>query len=124
MKTNGWDALTTGLLDEVQGGGAQDAVQDGRRREEQRGMTKAQRKEHQRQKSRVRIYAEATRCPWLKDEVEALAEEVGVPVGNMAAWLVARGVRAFREGERPTTVICDLPMYERLIDVGEGDAGL
>jgi hypothetical protein len=112
---SGWDDL--GLSEDV------DAILGaGDRRKENRRLSPAQQRERARQAARVRVRYDVP--GWLKDEVERIAAREEVSASSMGAFLLARGLRAYRAGDcRPRKVACESPRFEFLVDVDERDAG-
>lgn len=110
-----WDSLSPDV---------EAALSGGKRREQERKMTPGQRKEKKRQESRERIWGEITRCTWIRDAVEEIAETENVPAGGLVPWLIALGIRAYRNGARPHKTPTESPRYDYVVEVSEGDAGL
>lgn len=71
-------------------------ITNGQKREQERKLTPAQRKERDRQAKRVRLVYDGPQ--WLKDEVKRIAQVELCSASTLGARLLAEGLRAYRAG--------------------------
>jgi hypothetical protein len=95
----------------------------GDRRQQDRHLTPAQKRERSRQAERVRVTIDMP--DWLKDELLKLADQEQTSASSAASFFIARCIRAVRRGKlhlpkRPS----DSPRFEFLVEVTEADADL
>ena len=109
-----WDNLSPDV-DAILGGGE--------RRQRERHLSPAQKRERARQAARVRMTFDVP--DWLKDELLRVADTEHTTASSVAAYLIARGIRALRRGEmRLPKIPSESPRFDFLVEVEEGDAGL
>lgn len=110
---SGWDDLAPDV---------QAVIDDSKNRRGDRHLTPVERREKARQASRVRVTYDVP--DWLKAEMQNLARDEMCSASSLGAWFLAKGIKAYREGERPSKTYSDSPRFEFLVDVDESDAGL
>ncbi len=95
----------------------------GERRQQERHLSAAQKRERARQAARVRVTVDLPE--WLKDELMRIADHERTTASGVAAYLIARGIRAIRKGtlSLPKTG-SDSPRFDFVVEVTEDDAGL
>lgn len=95
----------------------------GARRQDDRRLSPAQKKERARQAARVRVTLDLP--DWLKGELLRVAEDEQTTASSVAAFFIARGIRGWRQGKlRLPKLPSESPRFEYLVDVDEDDAGL
>ncbi len=93
---------------------------DGQQRQRARSMSKAERREAQRQADRVRVTLDVP--DWLKARLMEAAEEEMCSASSLAAYLLMDGLRRWRRGEvDPPKTPSESPRFEWLVDVPEED---
>lgn len=96
---------------------------NGEKRQEERHLSAAQKREKARQAARVRMTFDVP--DWLRDEVLRVAQLEDTSASSMCAYLIAVGLRAMRQGQvRLPKTGSDSPRFGFLVEVTEEDAGL
>jgi hypothetical protein len=114
MNKRTWEGLSPDV-EAVLSGGA--------RRQEDRRLSPAQKRERARQAARVRMTLDLP--DWLKDELLRVATQEETTASSVAAFFIARGIRNWGRGAvRLPKVPSESPRFEFLVEVTEGDAGL
>ena len=109
-----WDTLSPDV---------ESIVGHGERRQQDRKLSTAQKKERARQQARVRMTFDVPE--WLRDEVLRVAEVEDTSASSMCAYLIAVGLRELHKGKiRLPKTGSDSPRFGFLVEVTEHDAGL
>ena len=100
----------------------QAVLDDAGNRKQNRHLSPQERKEKARQASRIRVTYDVP--DWLKYAMQAIAKEEMVSASSLGAWFLAQGIKAYREGDRPSKEECLSPRFEFIVVVDEAGAGL
>ena len=111
---SGWDNLSPDV---------EAVLKSGDRRQQDRHLTPAQKRERARQADRVRATYDVP--DWLKAEIRRVADVEYVSASSLVSYLIAVGLRDLARGKiRLRKTGSDSPRFDFIVKVTEHDAGL